>query len=37
MTTTEKFQQKLSDSKSARWSALLIVAITICLATFLQT
>ena len=28
MTTTEKFQQKLSDSKSARWSALLIVAIT---------
>ena len=28
MTTTEKFQQKLSDSKSARWTALLIVAIT---------
>ena len=28
MTTTEKFQQKLSDSKSARWTALLIVSFT---------
>ena len=28
MSTTEKMQMKLSDSKSARWTALLIVSIT---------
>ena len=28
MSTTEKIQQKLSDSKSARWTALFIVAVT---------
>lgn len=28
MSTTEKIQMKLSDSKSARWTALFIVSVT---------
>lgn len=36
MSTTEKMQMKLSDSKSARWTALLIVSITMMFGYFLQ-
>lgn len=37
MSTTEKMQMKLSDSKSARWTALLIVSVTMMFGYFLQT
>lgn len=36
MSTTEKMQMKLSDSKSARWTALFIVSVTMMFGYFLQ-
>ena len=34
MTTTQKLQKKLNDSKAARWSALIIVSFTMMMAYF---
>ena len=34
MTTTQKLQQKLNDSKAARWTALIIVSFTMMMAYF---
>ena len=34
MTTTQKIQKRLNDSKAARWSALIIVSFTMMMAYF---
>ena len=34
MTTTQKLQKRLNDSKAARWSALIIVSFTMMMAYF---
>jgi hypothetical protein len=34
MTTTQKIQKRLNDSKAARWSALIIVSLTMMMAYF---